>query len=145
MNTVWDNVEKFEELIADYAGSKYAVAVDSCTNALFLSLKYCKKIGYDSEYVEIPKHTYISVPMQAIHAGYKVKFIDKSWSGSYHIGNVPVVDSAQQFCSQMYDKDTFYCLSFNYKKIFNPSCRLFTIAATMCRSACFNTINIFIY
>jgi len=29
MNTPWDNVSKFEELIADYAGSKYAVAVDS--------------------------------------------------------------------------------------------------------------------
>jgi dTDP-4-amino-4,6-dideoxygalactose transaminase len=117
MNTVWDNVEKFEELIANYAGSKYAVAVDSCTNALFLSFRYCTKIGYNNEYVEIPKHTYISVPMQAIHAGYKVKFIDKSWSGAYEIGNVPVVDSAQRFCPQMYEKDTFYCLSFNYKKI----------------------------
>ena len=36
METVWDNVEFFETLVANYAGSKYAVAVDSCTNALFL-------------------------------------------------------------------------------------------------------------
>ena len=40
MKTVWDNVDRFEEIIAEYAGSKYAVAVDSCTNALFLSMKY---------------------------------------------------------------------------------------------------------
>ena len=118
MSTVWDNVDKFEQLIAKYAGSNYAVAVDSCTNALFLSMKYCNdKLGYNHEYVEIPKQTYISVPMQAIHAGYKIKFINKSWTGAYDIGNVPVVDSAQRFCKQMYEKDTFYCLSFNFKKI----------------------------
>ena len=118
MMTVWNNIDEFEKLIANYAGSKYAVAVDSCTNALFLSLKYCnEKLGYNNEYVEIPKHTYISVPMQAIHAGYKVKFIDKSWTGAYEIGNVPVIDSAQRFCSQMYMENTFYCLSFNFKKI----------------------------
>ena len=28
-------VRMFEEEIAEYAGSKYAVSVDSCTNALF--------------------------------------------------------------------------------------------------------------
>ena len=118
MMTVWNNIDEFEKLIANYAGSKYAVAVDSCTNALFLSLKYCnEKLGYNNEYVEIPKHTYISVPMQAIHAGYKVKFIDKSWTGAYEIGNVPVIDSAQRFSSQMYMENTFYCLSFNFKKI----------------------------
>lgn len=117
MITVWDNIEKFEELVAEYSGSKYAVAVDSCTNAIFLSLKYCKKIGYDSEYVEVPKRTYISVPMQAVHAGYKVQFTDKEWSGAYKIGNVPVIDSAQRFTENMYEEDTFYCVSFNYKKI----------------------------
>ena len=118
MDTVWDNVNKFEHLIADYAGSNYAIAVDSCTNALFLSLKYCKDVlKYNDEFVEIPKRTYISVPMQAIHAGYKIKFLDKSWSGAYKLDSLPIVDSAQRFCSQMYEEDTFYCLSFNYKKI----------------------------
>ena len=75
MNTPWDNVSKFEELIADYAGSKYAVAVDSCTNAIFLSLKYAKDVlREDVDYIEVPKKTYISVPMQVMHAGYRVKF-----------------------------------------------------------------------
>ena len=118
MKTDWENVDKFEELIADYTGSKYAVAVDSCTNALFLSFKYCKDVlELDNWFVEIPKQTYISVPMQAIHAGYKVKFVDKSWAGSYNLGSLPIIDSAQKFCSNMYEDGTFYCLSFNFKKI----------------------------
>ena len=118
MNTVWDNVDKFEELIANFAGSKYAVAVDSCTNALFLSLKYCKDVlELDDWFVDVPKFTYVSVPMQAINAGYKVKFVDQSWAGSYQLGNLPVIDSAQKFGPQMYEKNTFYCLSFNFKKI----------------------------
>ena len=33
-------VKMFEEEVAHYTGSKYAVAVDSCTNALFLCCKY---------------------------------------------------------------------------------------------------------
>ena len=38
----FDSVRAFEKCVADYAGSKYAVAVDSCTNALFLCCKYFK-------------------------------------------------------------------------------------------------------
>ena len=45
MKTVWDNVDKFEEIIAEYAGSKYAVSVDNCTDALFLCLKYLNASG----------------------------------------------------------------------------------------------------
>ena len=33
-------VKMFEEEIAAYTGAKYAVTVDSCTNALFLVCKY---------------------------------------------------------------------------------------------------------
>lgn len=118
MKTVWENVDKFEELIADYAGSKYAVAVDSCTNALFLSLKYCyNKKDYKNNTINVPKRTYVSVPMQIIHAGYNIKFIDKGWSGRYKLDPLPVIDSAQRFTKNMYVDGTFYCLSFNFKKI----------------------------
>ena len=55
--------------------------------------------------------------MQAIHAGYKVKFTDKQWSGCYYLDPLPIVDSAQRFTKDMYIPDTFYCLSFNFKKI----------------------------
>jgi dTDP-4-amino-4,6-dideoxygalactose transaminase len=45
INNPWDVVRIFEEKVAEYAGSKYAIAVDNCTNALFLCLKYSKYKG----------------------------------------------------------------------------------------------------
>lgn len=119
MNSLWDNVNFFEHLVAEYAGSKYAVAVDSCTNALFLSMMYQRVIGNipESNIVEIPRRTYISVPMQAIHAGFGIEFVDTFWSGVYRLDPLPVIDSAQRFTEGMYIKDTLYCLSFHSKKI----------------------------
>lgn len=119
MKTLWDNVDFFERLIAEYAGSKYAVAVDSCTNALFMCLKYCQLTGYNVEHhvVTIPKRTYISVPMQVKHAGYEMIFEDIEWSGLYKLSPLPIYDSAQRFTQNMYIKDTLQCLSFHSKKI----------------------------
>ena len=48
-------VKKFEDSVAEYTGSKYAVSVDSCTNALFLCLMYQKKLG-NNEKVIIPSN-----------------------------------------------------------------------------------------
>jgi len=121
MKTLWDNVEYFESIIAEYAGSKYGVAVDSCTNALFLSMMYCRYTGNvpESNIIEIPKRTYISVPMQALHAGFGIDFIDLNWSGTYRLAPLPVIDSAQRFTECMYKEynDTLYCVSFHSKKI----------------------------
>ena len=65
-------VQMFEEEIAEYTGSPYAVSVDSCTNALFLTCKYL-----NIKSVTIPSKTYLSVPMSIIHSGGEVIF-DKS-------------------------------------------------------------------
>ena len=70
----WDIVTIFENKLAKYAGSNYAVCLDSCSNALFLCLKY---LDIKDTVIEIPKYTYASVPMQIIHAGNKIRFIDK--------------------------------------------------------------------
>lgn len=124
MKTVWDNVDYFEQLVADYAGSKYAIAVDSCTNAIFLSLQFYKRVQFKKYYywqdcktIDIPKRTYISVPMQVIHAGFKVNFVDHEWSGVYSLYPLPIIDSAQRFTRNMYKPGTLYCLSFHSKKI----------------------------
>jgi len=118
MKTVWDNVDKFEEIIAEYTGSKYAIAIDSCTNALFLSLKYCKDVyQYKNEHVNVPEKTYISVPMQVKHAGFEVSFTNTQWQGAYKLDPLPVIDSAQRFTKGMYIPDTLYCISFHFKKI----------------------------
>lgn len=104
-------VRIFEHKIADFAGSKYAVAVDSCTNALFLSLKYRKARGF----VEIPARTYCSVPMSIIHAGCYPRFACKEWLGTYTLEPYNVVDGAGRFRRGMY-KSGLHCLSFQIKK-----------------------------
>jgi len=68
----WGVVDIFEKRMAEYAGSKYAVSVDCCTNALFLCLKYLKASGE----VTLPSRTWISVPCTVKHAGCEVKFED---------------------------------------------------------------------
>ena len=104
-------IRQFESTIAEYAGAKYGVAVESCSAALFLCCLYCK-VGV----VTIPKRTYFSVPCGIIHAGGKVKFIDKEWSGAYQLEPYPIWDSAVRFKKGMYVKDSYYCLSFQSSK-----------------------------
>lgn len=109
----WDIVESFENMVAKYAGSKYAVATDNCTNSIFLCLKYLNASGE----IEVPKQTYLSVPQAIIHAGCIPKFIDLEWMGTYHLNPYPVIDSATRFTKGMYIQDTYQCLSFHIRKI----------------------------
>ena len=108
----WDVVDLFEKTLAEYAGSKYAVAVDNCTDALFLCLKY---LGAEDE-ITIPKRTYVSVPCTIIHAGYQVKFDDIEWSGVYQLEPHPIYDSATRMTKGMYITNTYYCVSFHRRK-----------------------------
>lgn len=105
-------VEQFEQAVASYAGSKYAVAVDSCSNALFLCLKYINKTD---TVITIPSKTYISVPCSIIHAGYRVMLEDIIWSGIYQLKPLPIFDGATRFKKNMYSGG-LHCLSFHAKK-----------------------------
>lgn len=107
----YEVVRQFEKTVAEYAGSTYAVAVDTCTDALFLCCKYL-----NVEKVTIPCHTYVSVPCSIIHAGGKVEFKEFEWKGTYRLEPYPIVDAACRFTRNMYDKETYYCLSFQYRK-----------------------------
>ena len=106
-------VSLFESAVADYTGSPYAVAVDSCTNALFLCCKYL-----NVKEVTIPSETYLSVPQSVIHAGGEVIFDKRmnSWKGIYQLSPYPVCDAAKRFTSGMYISGFFMCLSFHIKK-----------------------------
>lgn len=107
-------VNMFEEEVAEYTGAPFAVAVDSCTNALFLSLMWVRIDGIN---VIIPKCTYLSVPMSIIHAGGHPVFWDKAWSGIYQLAPTGVYDAAKRLTSNMYIPSTFMCLSFHIKKL----------------------------
>jgi len=113
----WDDprdiIEIFEQKMAKFAGCKYAVTVDSCSSGLFLSLKYFKARGI----ITIPKHTYVSVPMQIIHAGCKVNFEYLEWSGLYQLKPYPIYDSAVRFTKDMYvGENALQVVSFQIKK-----------------------------
>ena len=109
----WDIVDAFEDKIAKYSGSKYAVSCDSCTNAMFMCLKYLNAKGT----ITLPKKTYLSVPGLVIHSGCKIQFRDIEWSGVYKLDPYPIVDGATRFTEGMYEKGTFHCLSFHIRKI----------------------------
>lgn len=107
----YEVVHDFERVVADYAHAPYAVAVDSCTNALFLCLGL-----YTPRIVALPCRTYVGVVHAAINAGHKLRFIDYDWHGVYTIGNTDIVDSARRFRVGMYLPGTYYCLSFHWGK-----------------------------
>lgn len=104
----------FEEEVARYTGAPYAVAVDSCTSALFLCCKYLQ-VGE----VNIPSKTYLSVPQSIIHAEGTVVFDStrNDWSGFYQLRPYWIYDAAKRFTSNMYIPMSYMCLSFHIKKI----------------------------
>jgi len=104
-------VDMFEETVAEYTGSPYAVAVTSCTDALFLCCKYL-----EVDEVTIPPRTYLSVPQSIIHSGGKVKWKDYEWEGVYQLEPYPIWDAAKRLTSGMYQENSFMCLSFHIKK-----------------------------
>lgn len=120
----------FERALCEYTGAPYAVAVNSCTMALLLAVKWHLKddpltcLIFGREYrrprsIEIPRHTYISVPMSILHAGGQPVFRDEDWIGCYKLEPLPVWDSARWFTQDMYqagDPGDFICVSFHASK-----------------------------
>lgn len=112
-------VRDFESALCDYTGASYAVTTTSCTTALLLACKW-QSVGKDRPdgiFIEIPKRTYVSVPMSIIHSGNGVLFRDEDWSGIYQLRPFPVWDSARRFTFGMYVPEQFQCASFHWSKI----------------------------
>jgi dTDP-4-amino-4,6-dideoxygalactose transaminase len=116
INDSWDWVTHFENEVAKYTGSKYAIACDTNSNAIRLVLHYLNITNSD---ITIPAHTYVSVPNQIILSGNRPKFEDIDWDGYYRLGDTPIIDSATAFHNGMYVEDSYMILSFHVKKILN--------------------------
>ena len=54
-------VEKFENKLAKFFGSPYAVAVDCCTHGIELCLRYTSASSFST-----PNRTYLSVPFLSL-------------------------------------------------------------------------------
>lgn len=108
-----DFVELFEQSLCEYTGAPYAVAVDRCTNAIFLALECSVK---RKQKIVLPKQTYQSVPMTLIRYGYNVWLEDIKWASSYRVGPTNIYDCAVGFNKGMYEAGQVQCLSFQQKK-----------------------------
>lgn len=113
-----EKVFEFEKKLAKFAGSKYAVALDSCTSALFLSVKYItKEIGGWDTLIGIPSMTVPLVANAIKEAKGQVVFTDDiDWVGtSYNLQGTNIYDSAHELyrdCYKKYPKGSTVCLSF---------------------------------
>jgi dTDP-4-amino-4,6-dideoxygalactose transaminase len=107
-------VQEFERVIADYYGAPYAVAVDSCTHAIELCLRYTNVNN-----ISCPNYTYLSVPMTFEKLKLNWEFKDPYWRDYYYIGNTNIIDAAVYWKEKGYVPNTFMCLSFQYKKHLN--------------------------
>ena len=103
-------ITNFEEEIANFFGSKFAVSTDCCTHAIELCLIY-----NNIQSVSIPYHTYLSVPMTAKKLKIDLNWRDDPWQDYYHITE-NIYDAAVLWENNSYIPGSFMCLSFQFKK-----------------------------
>lgn len=119
MRNAFGVVDEFERRVAEFSGAKFGVAVDCCTSAIFLCLKYMQSRGAPlTDLVTCPARTYVSVPMAVLHAGFTLRLEDFPWVGVYQLKPFAIYDGAKRFRRGMY-KGGLHCLSFHTKKILN--------------------------
>ena len=106
-------IEIFEKNLANFTGAPYAVATDSCTHAIELSLRHT-----NAKFGIVPEHTYISVPFTFMKLGIDYKFSKIDWEKYYHI-TPSIIDAATLWEKDSYRNGTYMCLSFQYQKPLN--------------------------
>jgi len=106
----FNTIKVCEDKVAIFFGSTYAVAVDCCTHGLELCLRFNK-----SKIIEVPKHTYISVPFLANKLNIKLKWKDEKWQNYYYITD-NIIDAAVLWERDSYIKGKFMCISFQFRK-----------------------------
>ena len=104
-------IKKFEEEIADFFGSPYAVAVDCCTHSIELCLRYNKV-----KKITIPQRTYLSVAFLGEKLDIDWDWKDEEWIDYYYLGGTNIIDAAVLWKSDSYIPNTFMCLSFQFQK-----------------------------
>ena len=104
-------VEQFEKEIAKFFGSPYAVAIDCCTHAIELCLRYT-----NADNITIPTRTYISIPFLAMKLNLNWEWKEEEWSDYYLIGNTNIYDAAVLWRENSYIPNSFMCLSFQFQK-----------------------------
>ena len=106
-------VEEFEKQLAAFFNAPYAIAVDGCTHAIELCLRYT---GPDK--ITVPKHTYVSIPFLSDKLNIGLEWKDEDWSDYYYLTE-NVIDAAVLWKKDSYVPNTFMNISFQFKKHLN--------------------------
>jgi dTDP-4-amino-4,6-dideoxygalactose transaminase len=107
-------IEQFEQRVAEFYGAPHGVAVDCCTHALELCLRYKEVKSFST-----PCRTYISVPFLAKKLNIDFHWRDEDWQDYYHLGNTNIIDAAVFWKKDGYIPNTLMCLSFQFRKHLN--------------------------
>ena len=109
----FETVKIFENKIAEFFGSPYAVAVDCCTHGIELCLRY-----QNISHITIPRRTYISVPFLSKKLGISLEWKDEDWQDYYVVNDdfKPIYDAAVLWKRDSYITDSFMCISFQFQK-----------------------------
>ncbi len=110
MNPNFETVTLFEQKIAEFFGSNYAVCVDSCTHGLELAMRYT-----EAKQLLCPKRTYLSIPFLAHKLNIELVWKNEDWKDYYWISK-NVVDAAVLWKKDSYVPNTFMGISFQYQK-----------------------------
>ena len=106
----FETVTNFEKKIAEFFGSPFAVAVDSCTHGIELCLRY-----NNVKSINVPKQTYISIPFLAKKLNLGLEWRTQNWKDFYYI-SYSVIDAAVLWRPNSYIPKTFMSISFQYQK-----------------------------
>jgi dTDP-4-amino-4,6-dideoxygalactose transaminase len=103
-------VTEFENRIAAFFGAPYAVAVDSCTSAIELCLRFTR-----AKMMVSPHRTYLSIPMLAKKLDIELRWLDVKWQDYYWVTK-QVIDAAVLWQANSYIPGKLMCISFQYQK-----------------------------
>lgn len=109
----FNTVSLFEQRIANFFGSPYAVACDSCTHGIELALRYTKATE-----IYCPKRTYLSIPFLADKLNIKLYWKDEYWQDFYYLTE-HVIDAAVLWRRNSYITGKYMGISFQRQKHLN--------------------------
>ena len=110
-----DVVNEFENKIADFFGSPYAVAVDCCTHGIELCLRFS-----NVKLINVPYRTYISIPFLADKLNIRRVWKNENWEDYYYLtdntSRWKIIDAAVLWKENSYIAGTYMCVSFQFQK-----------------------------
>ena len=109
----FDVIKQFEDKIAEFFNSPYAISVDSCTHGVELCLRYT-----NAKQISVPYHTYLSIPFLADKLQIPRVWRYEQWADYYYLTD-RVIDAAVHWQRDGYIPGTFMSISFQYRKHLN--------------------------